>query len=467
MAEPNLNINRYRVIINRTDPWTERWNDVHFNPNGLSHERNSEGMLIGETEFSGLVEGTYSLKLVVKPTNPEVCGENNCRQTRYQDFTIPGVTTQPQATRLLANKDTTSLATASSVPISSTVTPPQTQQFLHSVPGQNEMESATWRVAVIAGPVAVVGLLAATAYCILSWKKRGRAGLTGLNMGDVELDEMKNNRRNKGGHDKSVMTAPTLQDHPELWKRPMQDLSLEEICQPSTSTISTAEGPTPPQHIVCHLHDIPEVIPHQWQGSYPKTPIEQLQTNPRQQFPHSDVYPVDHFHRGVDVGADVGKACRSCGAAGRMQVPPVWKQGCPHAALNCVSGGCMDMGGDHVISEWDDGLDNHCGVLCSQEALYLESQSHLDLFKKLMAYPSRFSVASSQFTEMCDYINSSSISPQPPYDRSTSQPNHRPKQRLEPLFSGRDSNLAPSLKTNLSWRNEVFMRSCPALPEHP
>ena len=66
------------------------------------------------------------------------------------------------------------------------------------------MESATWRVAVIAGPVVVVGLLAATAYCILSWKKRGRAGLTGVNMGDVELDEMKNNRRNKGGHDKSI-----------------------------------------------------------------------------------------------------------------------------------------------------------------------------------------------------------------------------------------------------------------------
>lgn len=257
------------------------------------------------------------------------------------------------------------------------------------------------------------------------------------------------------------MTAPTLEDHPELWKRPIKDLSLEEICQPSTSATSTASG-IPPQHKVCDLHEIPQAVPHQWQGLYPKTPSQQLQSMPpRHTCPNSDVCP--HPLRVGDVGGALGGAC-SCGAAGRTQAPPVWQQGCPHAAPNCVSGALV---GDHGLgnSEWEDGWDNQCDILCSQEALYLESQSHLDLFKKLMAYPSRFSVASSQFTEMCEYINSS-ISTQPSCDRSTSRPDHHPRQRLDPL-TGRDHILAPSLKSKLTWRSEVFMRSCPSLPEHP
>lgn len=110
------------------------------------------------------------------------------------------MTTQPPTTRQLANRDSKTQARTSSVPQPQTKT---TQSTLQSASQQQEVDDAAWRVAVIAGPVACVGLVAASAYCIRSWKKRVRAGLAG-DIDAMELDELQNNRRNKGEHDKSI-----------------------------------------------------------------------------------------------------------------------------------------------------------------------------------------------------------------------------------------------------------------------
>ncbi|XP_022099333.1 uncharacterized protein LOC110983938 [Acanthaster planci] len=411
VAEPEKRIDRYRVFLKR-ERTLVTYTDVYHNSRNVVRGEN-DGEYIGWVEFVGLNPGNYCVQILAKPTTPSVCHTSevrSCKITPCHDFSIPPATTHIPVR--------TTEASVTSTP-SPTCCPTKIRTGAGTDVSLQQNNTGSWRISIAVSMVVCVTVLFFI-YCTLCFYKRRRSKRRNDIICNDVLGDAPNTMNNEtllpdsSCHQHSGFGGQFLKDIPQAIR--IQDGRFAEFTRTRTQW---GQGTHRGQELRVEQADCPlasdqaRAWPVSTQQShkvgFAQHPLigdvadevdgaTKSQGEPEwvaRHYQESDIFQAGGMNEYTSVERAVGIKVIPSESIWNPRRPAIGLRGVSH--LN-KSGA---MSGDATgANGWFSGAIHTQG----RPMLHKMSQSNLDLYKLLA--PSRYSIASSQFTETWNTFNS-------------------------------------------------------------